>query len=74
MLPLLAFAATSLIGDVLFHMLPFAVKQIGNTHLVFLLVAFGLVVFLILEQFMHWYHFHRATVEHKEPALLRMLF
>jgi zinc and cadmium transporter len=73
LLPLVAFAAGSLIGGALFHMLPIAIKQINNTHLVFLFVAFGLVVFLALEQFMHWHHCHRATINHKEPATYLIL-
>jgi len=66
LLPLVAFAAGSLMGGALFHMLPVAIEQIGNTHIVFLYVALGFLTFLALEQFMHWRHCHRKHEDQKE--------
>jgi len=59
LLPLVAFAAGSLIGGAFFHMLPISIEQIDNNNLVFLFVALGFLSFLVLEQFMHWHHCHR---------------
>jgi len=73
LLPLVAFAAGSLIGGALFHMLPVAIEQIGDTHLVFLCVAGGFIAFLALEQFMHWRHCHRKHVDLKEPVTYLIL-
>jgi len=56
LLPLVAFAVGSLIGGAFFHMLPTAIEKISNTHLVFIYVAIGFLIFLALEQFMHWHH------------------
>jgi len=73
LLVLVALAAGSLIGGALFHMLPIAIREIGNTRSVFVCVALGLLVFLALEQFMHWHHCHRETVDHKEPSTYLIL-
>ncbi len=73
LLPLVAFAAGSLIGGAFFHMLPIAIEKISNTHLVFLFVALGFLTFLALEQFMHWHHCHRRIIDHKEPVTYLIL-
>ncbi|MBE9489860.1 MAG: ZIP family metal transporter, partial [Bacteroidetes bacterium] len=52
---------------------PIAIKQIDNTHLVFLYVALGFITFLALEQFMHWRHCHRKLVDNKEPVTYLIL-
>ena len=67
LLPLVAFAAGSLIGGAFFHMLPISIEQIDNTNFVFLFVALGFLSFLALEQFMHWHHCHRRPEDQKEP-------
>lgn len=68
LLPLVAFAAGSLIGGAFFHMLPVAIGEISSLNHVFLSLTLGFVSFLILEQFMHWHHCHRKMVYHKEPV------
>jgi len=73
LLPLVAFAAGSLIGGALFHMLPVAIEQIGDIDLVFLYVALGFTTFLALEQFMHWHHCHRKFEDRKEPVTYLIL-
>jgi zinc and cadmium transporter len=66
-LPLVAFASGSLIGGALFHMIPAAVEKMDDTFDVFLWVAAGFVVFLVLEQLLHWHHCHRTVSEHRRP-------
>jgi len=73
LLPLVAFAAGSLIGGAMFHMLPVAIEQIGDTLLVFLYVALGFTTFLALEQFMNWHHCHRRDEDQKEPVTYLIL-
>ena len=73
LLPLVAFAAGSLIGGAFFHMLPIAIEKISSVHLVFIYVAIGFLTFLALEQFMHWHHCHRRIVDHKEPVTYLIL-
>jgi zinc and cadmium transporter len=73
LLPLVAFAAGSLIGGAFFHMMPAAVAQIMDVKLVFFCTASGFVAFLALEQFMHWHHCHRSTAMQKEPVTYLIL-
>ena len=66
-LPLVAFAAGSLIGGAFFHMLPAAIEEFDNTLIPFLCVVLGFCVFFALEQFLHWHHCHLPTVNCKQP-------
>jgi len=66
LLPLVAFAAGSLIGGALFHMLPTSLNSMAAlTALSW--VAIGFLIFFALEQFLHWHHCHRASAECKKP-------
>lgn len=65
LLPLVAFAAGSLIGGALFHMVPAAVHSMGNTTAVYVWIVSGFMVFLALEQFLNWHHSHHA--DQREP-------
>jgi zinc and cadmium transporter len=58
--PMVAFAAGTLLGGALFHMLPGAIVTMGAGPAVFLWVVAGFSAFLVLEQFLHWHHSHRA--------------
>jgi len=72
LLPLVAFAAGSLIGGALFHMLPTSLNTM--TALPALTwVATGFLVFFALEQFLHWHHCHRASAECKKPLTYLVL-
>jgi zinc and cadmium transporter len=67
LLPLVAFAAGSLIGGAIFHLLPTGVAQMGNATSLWLWLGLGFLVFFCLEQFLHWHHCHRSTHDHAEP-------
>ncbi len=68
-LPLMvALASGALIGGALFHMIPAAVRQMGNRMPVYLWVALGMLTMLVLEQLLHWHHCHRAQSEHARPV------
>jgi zinc and cadmium transporter len=69
-LPLVAFAAGSLLGGALFHMLPESVAALGNTLTVYAWLAAGLLAFLVLEQFLHWHHCHRSMAAHRPVGYL----
>lgn len=60
LLPLVAFAAGTLLGGALLHMLPGAIELLGPRPSVFLAVLAGFAAFFALEQFLHWHHGHRA--------------
>lgn len=57
-LPLISFAAGSLIGGALFHMIPAAVEKMGNVTALYVWLAGGFVLFFALEQFLNWHHSH----------------
>lgn len=68
MLPLVAFAAGSLLGGAFFHMLPTALLA-RPPSVAFAWTAVGFSVFLALEQFLHWHHCHRASSGcHERPV------
>jgi zinc and cadmium transporter len=72
-MPLVAFAAGSLLGGAFFHMLPAAFEQAPADPNVFLLTLIGFTVFFALEQFLHWHHCHRAGCDSKEPLTYLIL-
>ena len=67
LIPLVAFAAGSLLGGAFFHMLPAAVEASSDPVGVFGWTALGFAVFFMLEQFLHWHHCHRAATDCKQP-------
>jgi len=73
LLPLVAFAAGSLIGGAFFHMIPAAVIETGDILNVGVLVVAGFTVFFLLEQLLHWHHCHRASSDCKQPLTYLIL-
>jgi zinc and cadmium transporter len=67
LLPLVAFAAGSLIGGAVFHMLPSAVEEMNNSLALYLWLVAGFMLFLALEQFLHWHHSHAGQPADNEP-------
>jgi zinc and cadmium transporter len=73
LLPLVAFAAGSLVGGAFFHMIPAAyAANLGVVQTGILVVA-GFTVFFILEQFLHWHHCHRAQEDCRQPLTYLVL-
>jgi zinc and cadmium transporter len=73
LLPLVAFAAGSLLGGAFFHMLPVGTSSGMDELAVYGLVLAGFAVFFGLEQFLHWRHCHRAEVSSKKPLTYLIL-
>ena len=73
LLPLVAFAAGSLIGGALFHMIPAAVQEMGNGAGVYVWITAGFVLFLALEQFLHWHHSHHQAPGRPQPLTYLIL-
>jgi zinc and cadmium transporter len=71
-MPLVAFAAGSLLGGAFFHMLP-AGAQGRDLGGVFLWTMLGFTLFFALEQFLHWHHCHKADAECKKPLTYLIL-
>ncbi|MBE9516390.1 MAG: ZIP family metal transporter [Proteobacteria bacterium] len=72
-LPLVAFAAGSLIGGAFFHMIPAGMAKISNTTVLFAWLLTGFALFFALEQFLHWHHCHRARADCKQPLTYLIL-
>lgn len=53
-LPLVSFAAGSLIGGAFFHMIPAGIAEMGNATVFYCWIMAGFTVFLALEQLLHW--------------------
>ncbi len=73
LLPLVAFAAGSLIGGAFFHMIPAAVIDNSDFLNVGIGVVTGFTAFFLLEQLLHWHHCHRATSDCKQPLTYLIL-
>jgi zinc and cadmium transporter len=63
--PLVAFAAGSLLGGAIVHMIPEAAAS-GRGVAPYVAVA-GFALFLAIEQFLHWHHCHRETADCRPP-------
>lgn len=73
LLPMVAFAAGSLLGGAFFHMLP-AYFQIHTNYLLgFLYLTIGYCSFFILEQFLHWHHCNTANSTCRRPLTYLIL-
>lgn len=72
-LPLVSFAAGSLIGGAFFHMIPAGLSKMGNTTEFFIWILAGFITFFALEQLLHWHHCHRAEAECKKPLTYLIL-
>lgn len=73
LLPLVAFAAGSLIGGALFHMIPTAVEEMENALALYIWLAAGFMLFLALEQFLNWHHSHSQAPSEREPLTYLIL-
>jgi zinc and cadmium transporter len=71
--PLVAFAAGTLLGGALLHMLPTAVEEAGPCPDVFLAVLGGFALFFAVEQFLHWHRSHRGTADGPRPLTYLIL-
>ncbi len=61
---MVAFAIGALLGDVFIHLLP-ELGENGFPLDVSLTILAGIVLFFILEKFIHWHHCHHAAHEAK---------
>lgn len=69
LLAMVAFAAGSLLGGAILHMIPAAVEKMGNTTELYVWLISGFVLFLALEQFLMWHHSHTHTHSHSRRPL-----
>lgn len=86
LLVLVALAGGGLLGGAFLHLLPEAINEIGHGHdemqLIFVFVIVGFLLFLLIEQYLHWHHCHTgehgkascAGHAHKKPMSMLILF
>ena len=72
-LPLVAFAAGSLIGGAFLHMIPAGIVKYEGNDTFYLWILAGFIVFFALEQMLHWHHCHRAAASCKQPLTYLIL-
>ena len=73
LLPLVSFAAGSMIGGAFFHMIPAAIEHKVNSLAIGIAVVAGFSTFFALEQVLHWHHCHRARSDCKAPLTYLIL-
>lgn len=73
LLPLVAFAAGSLIGGAFFHMLPGALESGMEPVRAFAWTALGFTTFLVVEQILHYHHCHLPTSDRRRPLTYLVL-
>ena len=73
LLPLVSFAAGSLIGGAFFHIIPTGLEAFGNNTWFYVWILLGFCMFFSLEQFLHWHHCHHAQTECKQPLTYLIL-
>ncbi len=67
---MVSFAVGGLFGDAFIHLLPETFERIGFNITTSFLILFGIILFFILEKFLHWQHCHVPTsCEHKHPLV-----
>lgn len=72
LLPLVSLAAGTLLGGAFFHMVPEGAETLAPLDSAVWLVA-GFATFLLLEQFLHWHHSHRAPEPSRKPVTYLIL-
>lgn len=73
LLPLVAFAAGSLLAGALLHLLPEAVEARGAGLGTFVPVLGGFALFFLIVQFLAWHHGHSLQPESKQPVTYLIL-
>jgi zinc and cadmium transporter len=53
---LISLAVGTLLGDVFIHLIPEAFQELENTNNVSVAIIAGILIFFILEKFLHWHH------------------
>ena len=63
-----SFAAGSLLGDAFIHLIPQAYSEMENKVVVSIYILLGILIFFVIEKFLHWRHCHEvACSDHPHP-------
>ncbi|MCR4280662.1 MAG: ZIP family metal transporter [Candidatus Komeilibacteria bacterium] len=65
---LVSLAVGALFGDVFFHILPELYEEMDTPLVLSAMILMGILIFFILEKFLHWHHHHNHEheIEHEE--------
>lgn len=72
LLPLVSFAAGSLIGGAFFHMIPEGSESLSPLSAGTWLVS-GFTVFLVMEQLLQWHHTHQSRTDEKRRPVTYLI-
>ena len=71
----ISLAVGALLGDAFIHLIPEAFENSSNIILTSILIITGVLIFFILEKFLHWHHHGEdANQEHVHPVGKLILF
>lgn len=71
----ISLAVGALLGDAFIHLIPEALQNSSNTNLTGTLIIAGILIFFILEKFLHWHHHGEdKDAEHIHPMGQLVLF
>lgn len=65
---LISFAAGTLLGDAFLHIFPEIIDESGFKISTGLSILGAMLVFYILENFIHWHHYHHVNEEDRHPV------
>ena len=65
---LVSLAVGALLGGAFIHLIPESFEQIGNSTIVSMEIIAGIVLFFILEKFLHWHHHHGDGCENTKEG------
>lgn len=65
---LISFAAGTLLGDTFLHILPELTEEIGFGLPTGVSILAAILVFYVLENIIHWHHYHHVDEEDKHPV------
>jgi len=58
----ISFAAGALFGDAFFHVIPEIAKEQGFEFYVSVYFLLGIIIFFLVEKFVHWQHYHSPAI------------
>jgi len=71
----ISLAVGALLGDTFIHLIPKSFENFSNSVLVGLLIIIGILLFFIIEKFLHWHHHEDDTEKnHIHPVGKLLLF
>lgn len=66
---LVSLAVGALLGDAFIHLIPEAFEMIENGTNVSLAIIAGILIFFVLEKFLHWHHHHVGEDDEESAAI-----